>query len=112
VLAKCGCAPGILDLCCALFGKQDTGVIAADNRTLKQVVEKVYNEGRSRIAHGGRLALLRELPVELSLADSLTAHSLASYVVYASQYGGPDTYEAFLAAIPALRVAHVAANKP
>jgi len=110
VLAKGGSALGILDLCRALFGKQANDVIAPDNRTLKQVVEKVYNEGRSRIAHGGSLALLRELPVELSLADSLTAHSLASYVVYASQYGGPDTYEAFLAAIPALRAAHAAAN--
>jgi hypothetical protein len=111
VLAKGGRAAGIIELCRALFGKQDGDVIAPVNRTLKQVVEKVYNEGRSRIAHGGSLALLRELPVELSLADSLTAQALASYVVYASLYGGPDTYGDFLAAIPALRTAHAAAHK-
>ena len=112
VLAKGGYARGILELCRALFAKQDTDVIAPEKRTLKQVVEKIYNEGRSRIAHGGSLALLRELPVELGLADSLTAETLASYVVYASQYSGPDTYEDFLAAIPALRAAHAAAHKP
>jgi hypothetical protein len=80
-------------------------VIASDNRKLKQVVETLYNDGRSKIAHGGTLALLSELPIELSLADSLTAHVLAGYVVYATRYTGADTYEDFLAAIPAIRTA-------
>jgi hypothetical protein len=110
VLAKGGKAKGILELSRALFGKVDDDVFASDNRTLKQVVETVYNDGRSKIAHGGALALLRELPIEPGLADNLTAHALAAYVVYAARYNGRDTYEDFLAAIPGLRAAYVASR--
>jgi hypothetical protein len=105
VLAKGGKARGILGLSRAIFGKSDDDVIASDNRTLRQVVETLYNDGRSKIAHGGTLALLRELPIELSLADSFTAHVLAGYVVYATQYTGTDTYEDFLTAVPEIRAA-------
>jgi hypothetical protein len=110
VLAKGGQAKGILELSRAIFDKLDSDIIAPDDRTLKQVVETLYNDGRSKIAHGGALALLRELPIELSLADSVTAHVLAGYVVYATRYKGQDTYEDFLAAIPALRAAHIASS--
>jgi hypothetical protein len=105
VLAKGGKARGILALTCAIFGKSGNDIIASDNRSLKQVVETLYNDGRSKIAHGGALALLRELPIELSLADSLTAHVLAGYVVFATQYMGVDAYEQFLAALPGIRAA-------
>jgi hypothetical protein len=105
VLAKGTKARGILGLARAIFGKLDDDVIASDNRTLKQIVETVYNDGRSKIAHGGTLALLRELPIELSLADNFTAHVLAGYVVYATRYKGADTYEEFLAAVPEIRAA-------
>jgi len=105
VLAKGGKAKGILALTRAILGNSDNDVIASDSRTLKEVVETLYNDGRSNIAHGGTLALLCELPIELSIVDSLTAHVLAGYVVYATQYAGADTYEDFLAALPAIRAA-------
>lgn len=103
VLAKGGRAGGILALTRAVFDKADNDVIASDNRTLKQVVETLYNDGRSKIAHGGTLALLQELPIELTLADNLTARVLAAYVVYAKLHKGNDTYESFLATLPAIR---------
>jgi hypothetical protein len=74
-LAKGGKVKGILALTRAIFGKSGNDVIASDSRTLKEVVETLYNDGRSKIAHGGTLALLCELPIELSIADSLTAHT-------------------------------------
>jgi hypothetical protein len=105
VLAKGGKAEGILELARAAFGKADDDVIASGNRTLKQVVKTLYNDGRSKIAHGGTLALLQELPIELGLADNFAAHILAAYVVYAGLHKGDDTYEAFLAALTAIRAA-------
>jgi hypothetical protein len=95
VLAKGGKAEGILELARAAFGKADDDVIASGNRTLKQVVKTLYNDGRSKIAHGGTLALLQELPIELGLADNFAAHILAAYVVYAGLHKGDDTYEGF-----------------
>ena len=95
----------------AVLGNLDDDIIAPENQTLKKVVETLYNDGRSKIAHGGALALLRELPIELDIADSLTAHVLASYVVYAARYEGHDTYEDFLRAIPDLRAAYLASRK-
>jgi hypothetical protein len=105
VLAKGGKAKGILELARAALGKADDDVIASGNRTLKQVVNTLYNDGRSKIAHGGTLALLQELPIELGLADNFTAHVLAAYVTYAGLHKGDDTYEALLAALPAIRAA-------
>jgi hypothetical protein len=110
VLAKGGKAKGILELARALFGKLDGDVFASDGQTLKQVVETVYNDGRSKIAHGGALALLRELPIEPGLAHGLTAHALANYVVLAARYSGRDAYDDFLAAIPGLRAAYLASR--
>jgi hypothetical protein len=103
VLAKGLRANGILQLTCALFDKRDSDVITSDNRALKEIVKTLYEEGRSQIAHGGRLALLQELPIDLRLADGFTARVLANYIVFATRYTGPDTYEEFLKAVPTIR---------
>ena len=111
VLAKGGKKEGILKLTQAILGKSGDDVIASNNRKLKDVVEILYNDGRSQIAHGGKLALLHDLPIELDLADRLTAHVLAGYVVHATDYDGVDEYENFFAAIPTLRLAYMQSSK-
>jgi hypothetical protein len=109
VLAKGTGEGGILTLLCALLGKSEGELITSEDRTLKQVVSVIYKEGRSQVVHGGLLALLRELPIELSIADTLTARALEGYVLCAAEHSGPDTYEDFLVAVPALRTGVLAA---
>jgi hypothetical protein len=110
VLVEGGQEWGIKELTKALFGKEESDIISTEKYTLKQVVDRLYKDGRSKIAHGGSLALLRELPLELGLADSFTANVLANYVVHATRHTGRDTYEEFLAAIPGLRASYLAAG--
>ncbi len=100
ILAKGSRANGILKLCCAVLGMAEADSMTSDGRSLELVVRKLYEDGRSQIAHGGRLALLQELPVEIYLADSLTSQVLTGYVAGLDLYGGPDSYDEFLAALP------------
>jgi len=102
ILAKGGKAKGILRLCCTILGKDKTDVVTSDGMELGALVSKLYDDGRSQIAHGGRLALLHELPVPLSLADGLTSQILVGYVACLAKYQGPDKSEDFIAAIPAI----------
>lgn len=103
ILAKGGKFGGILALCCAVLGKTEDDVITTDGRKLSKVVKSIYDDGRSQIAHGGRLSLLQPLPIQLSLADSLTSQVLIGYVAYTERYSGHDSYEQFLLAIPGIR---------
>ena len=103
VLAKGGKTRGILALSIAILDKEDDYVIASDGLKLGKLVEKLYEDGRSQIAHGGRLALLNQLPLPLQVADEFAAQILIGYVVCLEKYTGPDEYEQFLAAIPAIR---------
>lgn len=105
VLAKGSKARGICDMACAVLGIQATDAITTDNVTLKDFVKKLYNDGRSRISHGGALALLQELPLELHQADGFSANVLTGYVACLEKYTGPDTYQDFLKALPTLRAA-------
>lgn len=52
--------------------------ITADGRSLKDVVNSVYNRGRSAIRHGNRFGLMDEFRVERSLAHTLVSTVLLS----------------------------------
>jgi hypothetical protein len=103
VLAKGGKFKGILAMACAVLGVQEADSITTDNRTIKSFVKKLYDDGRSRIAHGGSLALLAELPLERHLADSFAARILIDYVACLQKYVGADAYEDFYTALPGIR---------
>jgi hypothetical protein len=103
VLAKGGRLRGITALVCALHDMKSDDELVPGASTVGKFVEQLYDEGRSQIAHGGRLALLNELPMDVALADDFASHTLIAYVMSAAQHDGPDKYEAFVAAIPDLR---------
>lgn len=103
VLAKGGKSRGITALVCALHDMKEDDILISDQVTLGRFVKTLYDDGRSKIAHGGELALLNELPLEVALADDFASKVLIGYVMCAAQYNGPDNYEDFLAAAPSLR---------
>jgi len=103
ILAKGGKARGILALCTAVLDMTETDIITSDGRELNKVVKALYDDGRSQIAHGGRLALLTTLRIPLSLADGLSSHVLIGYVACLERHAGNDEYEEFLGAIPDIR---------
>jgi hypothetical protein len=102
VLAKGGKNKGILALASAIMSLAPQDAVTNDGQSLASFVKKLYDEGRSKIAHGGSLALLQELPLEIENADAFAANILTGYVACAAHYIGPDTYEDFLAAIPSV----------
>ncbi|WP_234686090.1 hypothetical protein [Bradyrhizobium monzae] len=102
VLAKGGRSKGILALASAIMALGSKDSVTSDGQSLASFVKKLYDEGRSKIAHGGSLALLEELPLEVEVADAFTANILTGYVACAAHYTGTDTYEDFLAAIPSI----------
>jgi hypothetical protein len=104
VLAKGGQCFGILQMACAVLGMAASDPVTTDGRSLKSFVEKLYNEGRSKIAHGGSLALLSEMPLDRHLADTFAGQVLIGYVACLQKYTGPDRYEEFLVALPSLRL--------
>ena len=101
VLTKGAKATGITVLCSRLFNMKPEEEIFTGLQ-LGGFIAKLYNDGRSQIAHGGRLALLQELPVSVEQADSFAREVLTRYVACAEKYSGPDEYEPFLAAIPGI----------
>jgi hypothetical protein len=52
---------GIVALAAALRDEAPTDFVTTDGQSLAMFVKKIYDEGRSKIAHGGSLALLQEL---------------------------------------------------
>jgi len=108
VLAKGTQFKGILKLCSEALGKTEADAMTSDGRALSTLVKRLYDEGRSQIAHGGRPVIMQELPIELHLADSLARQVLLAYVAALDLYAGPDVYEDFLATLPQLRVQYLA----
>ncbi|WP_316159387.1 HEPN domain-containing protein [Bradyrhizobium sp. SZCCHNRI3042] len=102
VLAKGGKNKGILALASAIMSLAPVDAVTSEGQSLASFVKKLYDEGRSKIAHGGSLALLQELPLEIENADAFAANILTGYVACAANYTGNDAYEDFLAAIPSI----------
>lgn len=95
ILSGGGRAGGIVALCCNLWGCEKDHPITADGRSIKKLVDQIYNEGRSRIAHGGRLGLLEEIPLVRNDADRFTAIVLINYLLCLSRYKGEDDPKSF-----------------
>lgn len=73
-----------------------------DGDTVRQIVSDIYEKGRSQFGHGGRPALIEDLPVSRATADSVAARALDLYLDRLRLYGGVDDIDAFLAALPDL----------
>ncbi len=107
VLANGGRAGGIAAMIASFMGQPVMAPLLSDGSSLKKVVDLLYNDGRSRLGHGTRAALLNDLPFPLPTADSLAQIALERYLTHLMLYIGVDTPDDFLAALPAL----VAAQK-
>jgi hypothetical protein len=102
VLTEGGMSGGIIKLLCQLSGWTPEKSITSDNKTVRQIVELIYNEGRSRIAHGTRLSLQIDLPISVEVADNVAKQIMTVYVLCLAKYGGKDNYGEFFDAIPGL----------
>jgi hypothetical protein len=100
ILAKGGKDGGITDLLSKLFARSPTE--ETDGTTLKGDVENLYKQARSQLSHGGRPALLEDMPLSREKADQLVASALCRYICCLDRYDGTDAYATFLAAIPSL----------
>jgi len=103
VLAEGKRTKGILSLCCALFDMSESDSATSTGLTLKALIKKIYEEGRSQIAHGGNLFLRADIPIACEDADFVAAAALERYLRFVDVYSGPDDYSNFLKDIPALR---------
>ncbi len=100
ILAKGGKAAGITDLLSKLFARSPSE--KTNGTTLKGEVKTLYNHARSQLSHGGRPALLEDMPLSREDADGLVANAICQYISCLDRYTGADTYADFLAAIPSL----------
>jgi hypothetical protein len=100
VLAKGSRKKGIIDLLQALFGIKAIDAVTSNGTTLESLVRRIYDEGRSQFGHGGRSALIQDLPASIETADQLTSQALDRYALCLASYTGSQDYESFLAAIP------------
>lgn len=103
VLAQGKRAKGILDLCCILFDMKKTDPATGAGHDLTWLIETIYNDGRSQIAHGGKLFLFEDLPISREGADYVASAALERYVRYLDVYSGADNFDDFARAIPTLR---------
>lgn len=100
VLAKGSTRKGITKLLEALFEIKETDAATSNGTSLGKLVEQIYDEGRSQFGHGGRSALIQDLPVSIEAADQLTSQALDRYALCLASYTGSQDYASFLAAIP------------
>lgn len=104
VLAKGGRAHGISEMLSGLFGIGINDKLMKEGETVRQMVSDIYEKGRSQFGHGGRPALIEDLPVSRATADSVAARALDLYLDRLRLYSGSDEIDGFLAALPDLTV--------
>lgn len=75
-LASGAQSQGILDVLKARLGWAPGAAFYADGTTLKQVVEKLYGEGRSQLVHGTSKRIGYDWAAERAQAESLADHAL------------------------------------
>jgi hypothetical protein len=116
VLAKGRKANGIMGLVADLQGGVPGDKLLSDGTSIQSVITTIYNDGRSQLGHGGRPALLEDLPIDRGIADQVAARTLDLCLCRLRSYKGPDDIDAFLSAIPALtagvRAAAASAQPP
>lgn len=77
VLARGSYDRGITDLCSRLIDIDPDKAITPNGLSLRKIVQLIYKEGRSQFSHGGRLALLSDLPYGRDAAVYFTSTMLA-----------------------------------
>jgi hypothetical protein len=87
---------GICKFTCKLFGKKDSDPITRDGTTLKQIVEDLYSEGRSQIAHGSKLGILEDYSFSRQRSSFFVRDVLREAIVRLSNYQGEDELEGFI----------------
>ena len=100
VLTKGSKKKGITELLETLFGIKASDAVMTSGTTLGKLVSQIYDEGRSQFGHGGRSALIQDLPASIEAADRLTSEALDRYALCLASYSGSQDYASFLAAIP------------
>lgn len=97
VLSAGGTFGGITDLLAHLLEiPEDKVVINTPPTTLKSLVKKIYNNGRSWILHGTTYDKLVSYKEERRHAVSLGHFALTEIAMRLTQYRGPDEQDAFL----------------
>lgn len=99
VLAKGYRKRGIIELVERLTGSKPTEDVMR-NTSLETLIGQIYDEGRSQFGHGGRAALIQDLPASIEAADAFTAQVIRLYVASFAHYTGEQKYDDFLKAIP------------
>lgn len=107
VLAKGGKAKGITAMLSDLLACQPNDKLLSDGTPIRKVVKKIYEDGRSQLGHGGRPALLEDLPFPRETADDVVRLVLKRYLLNLRRYSGADDPDAFLKAIPNLVIKSV-----
>lgn len=102
VLTKGGKARKITRMVADMLGRDPKDQLLTDGSSVRAAVGDIYDKGRSQLGHGGRPALLEDLPIERSTTDQVATLALFLYVMRLRAYQGPDDVDAFLAALPAL----------
>lgn len=97
VLSCGGRKGGILKMMVHLTGiSESTQVVGGMKpRTLKQLVEDIYEHGRSQILHGNHYDRLKSFAIERQHATYLGRIALIQAAVKLQQYSGPDKDQAF-----------------
>lgn len=97
VLCCGGYAGGITEMVTRLTGVSPTTEVVKGTkpRTLKELVEDIYNHGRSKILHGTHYDRLESFLIERKQATYLARVVLIESAVRLQTYAGPDTDKAF-----------------
>jgi len=102
ILTQGQLAAGITRLCSGLFHRASDEAITISGMTLGDAVIAIYDQGRSQLSHGGKLALLQELPISKQFALDFVAKALQLYLAYLEIYNGPDDAKSFMKKLPDL----------
>jgi len=97
ILARGGGDYGITQMLANLLGCADTdSVFKGVPDTLKQIVEAIYNGGRSQLLHGTKVDRRVAFDDELNQALALGHLALSSRLGRLATYSGPDDDKAFI----------------
>lgn len=99
VMAKGSRRRGIITLVERLAGLKGSDKVL-NGESLETLVGQIYDEGRSQFGHGGRAALIQDLPASIEAADVLTQQVIQLYAACSAHYTGEQKYASFLEAIP------------
>lgn len=96
-LANGGKAIGIIELMKNLIGIDDDGIVKHEPQkiNIRDLVYKLYNDGRSRIVHGDSIDRLLTYEIEIMDATYLARFALLECAMRLKHYKGEDNPNAF-----------------